>query len=162
MGIYRVPSVPLIGQKTDGVCWFACARMLAGWRVASKGGLGTMKDPMDTTKDCFKMADRNAAMLGFAAGSLKGWLGLVEIDMPKDQAGWTTALTKNGPLWAPGMKHWAGTYGHVVVVYGSADTGLLINDPEPVGSGKEEWRTWASMNKYFDKSESAVSLLACP
>ena len=161
MNTLRIGKVPLIPQYKTGSCWYASASMLAEWRIQSKGGLGTMTHPNahSDTKDMYK---RNAALLAVGSGALTRWLGMRTVPFPASHADWAATLSTYGPLWAAGMKHWEGTYGHVVVVYGVADTGLLINDPEPIGQGKEEWRTWASMDKYFEKSESENKLLACP
>ncbi len=161
MTTLRIGNVPLIPQYKTGSCWYASASMLAGWRIQSKGGLGPMTHPNahSDTKDMYK---RNAALLAVGSGALKRWLGMKEISVPASPADWVTTLSKTGPLWAAGNKHWMAGYGHVVVVYGAAETGLLINDPEPISQGKEEWRSWASMNKFFAESESEVKLLSCP
>lgn len=157
----RIGQVPLIPQYKTGSCWYASASMLAEWRIRTKGGLGTMTHPNahSDTKDMYK---RNAAFLSVGSGALKRWLGLRDVPMPKSHDDWPTTLTTYGPIWAAGMKHWDGTYGHVVVIFGAADTGLLIMDPEPISQGREEWRTWASMEKYFEKGESMNPLMACP
>lgn len=37
----------------------------------------------------------------------------------------------------------------------------MTNDPEPILQGREEWRTWNSMNRFFAESESDIKLMAC-
>lgn len=161
LAIVRISNVPLVPQHKTGLCWYASATMLVGWRVKMKGGLGPMTFPADH-KEAKDMYANNRSLLGFGAAALKGWFGMKEVPVPTTQAEWAHTLSSNGPLWAAGKKHWNGeAYGHVVVVFGVADTGLLINDPEPIWKGREEWRTWASMNRYFSESESDVKLMAC-
>ena len=44
MPITKVPKVPLVAQRGDGVCWCASALMLYMWSMATRPTL--MKDPL--------------------------------------------------------------------------------------------------------------------
>ncbi|MBK8066015.1 MAG: hypothetical protein IPK29_20120 [Betaproteobacteria bacterium] len=64
-----------------------------------------------------------------------------------------TFLKDWGPIWASGRKTWTGSaYGHVIVICGVADTGVLVYDPEPVGQGSSFWLTWKQLDTYIRAS----------
>lgn len=84
-------------------------------------------------------------------------------DLDLEPSELTNALRIHGPLWMSGDKTWTGDrYGHVVVVFGAADTGVLIHDPEPVYKGTEFWMTWTDIRKYFKLGSYPIQYLACP
>lgn len=161
--ISKIPDVPLIGQNFTGTCWYASASMLAEWSTKRNGADSKMIHPKDHT-DTKQMHDRNSSFPADGAKFLIKWLNMRAIHrVPEKPEEWLSLLVFNGPVWAAGSKHWEGSaYGHVVVVCGVADTGLYIHDPEPMKQGRGEWRTWASMNKYFSDGESVTKLLATP
>jgi hypothetical protein len=163
VSIIRLKNVPKIAQQYDGTCWFASMRMLAEWRKKEKGGLGDMVDPA-THKDCKDMAENNRGWPPSIAGVLAGWIKAKKrSDIKMEFDSLSKALTTDGPIWAAGLKRWGtAAHNHVVVIFGVADTGVLVNDPEPVGVGLESWKTWAQIRQYIDESESDVKFLVCP
>jgi hypothetical protein len=163
VSIIRIKNVPLIPQRSDGTCWYASLRMLAEWRKATKGGMGEMIDPQEHT-DCKNMADRNAGWPPENVGLLASWVkAKPRTDIKLDLKSLATALTASGPIWAGGLKTWGtAPHNHVVVIFGVADTGVLVNDPEPVGIGREDWKTWDSFGKFIKDGSCDVSFLTCP
>jgi hypothetical protein len=139
------------------------ARMLAEWRKKTRGSLGVMTDPTQH-KETFDMWKNNRAYQPFQVGILANWLGMKKhpsIEM--NYNAFETILDKYGPIWAAGNKHWAGGHNHVVVVFGVSDTGVLINDPEPMNVGTEVWKTWDSFKKYITGVKDCdCNFLTCP
>ena len=49
------------------------------------------------------------------------------------------------------LKTWGtAPHSHVVVIFGLTDTGMLVNHPEPLGIGAEDWKSWGSIKKHLD------------
>lgn len=163
MPIIKKEKVPLIPQPTDGVCWYVSARMLAEWRKAEKGGMGTMIDPAEHD-DCRQMFERNAGWQPWQVGLLAKWLNTNLPDISMDFGGISTALHLHGPIWTAGWKTWGGAgHYHVIVILGVADTGVLIHDPEPIGVGTYTWKTWSAMDKYINsKTDVDYNYMVCP
>lgn len=163
MAISKLDNVPLIPQPTDGVCWYVSARMLAKWRRATKGGMGTMTDPKEHS-DCYSMFQNNAGWNPWQVGLLSSWLNMPTPSITMDFAGVSSALSQHGPIWAAGWKTWSGSpHYHVIVIRGVSDTGVLIHDPEPINVGAYTWKTWSSIKKYVStKTDVDYNFLVCP
>ncbi|MBX3294781.1 MAG: C39 family peptidase [Acidobacteria bacterium] len=146
MSITRLQNVPLLAQPTDGVCWMKSAQMVYSWSKAT--GKGSMKDPMSDAG--FKARyDNNGDWWAGHNGILAKTFNMKthsKVDM--SLAGLNSFLPTHGPIWTGLRKNWGGhNHGHVVVIFGVADTGVLINDPEPMHRGTEMWLTWEQINK---------------
>lgn len=155
MAIITKKDVPLLPQPSTGVCWFMCAKMLYKWQIAS--GFGSMLNPETADDGAFKKRfDDNNAWLPEDNGYLADHLKMTKRSVTLDYDSVKSALDSYGPLWVAGKKHWnGGNHGHVIVVCGVADTGVLIHDPEPMHKGDRIWLTWTSIKKYVDGVDSA-------
>lgn len=152
MATIKVGNVPLIPQPTDGVCWYASARMLFKWQQAT--GKGEMKNPAEVEMSRLSF-ERNASWTSSLNGLLATHLNMQKpsVDMNFDSV--NSALSRNGPIWTAGYKTWAGSHGHVVVICGVAPTGVFIHDPEPMKMGSTRWLTWSQIKKYVDGADEA-------
>lgn len=160
MSIIKLSSVPLIPQPTDGVCWYVSARMLYKWQTAT--GRGTMTDPASDSGMKYRF-DNNLNWDAENNGWLGGTLSMKRPEVSLDFEGVNAVLQQSGPIWAAGWKTWGNkgySYGHVVVIVGVADTGVLIHDPEPMKKGTVKWLTWAGIKKYiYDMTDADVNFL---
>ncbi len=118
MAIIKANDVPLIPQKKDGVCWFACARMLYRW--SQKTGRGSMRNPAEVEMTKLRY-EANATWNAFQNGLLADQLIMKKQNFTLDFDNMNTALAKNGPIWTAGYKTWSGEHGNVVVICGVAD-----------------------------------------
>ncbi len=141
MSIFVVHDVPLMYQKSDGVCWYASARMLYTW--GSKTKRGAMTNPANDP-GYFQRYMNNGDV-----DSSQNWHVAQQFNMkkhetlPQDFQGLKEFLTRYGPVWSGIKKNWDGfDHGHVVVITGVAETGVQIHDPEPVMRGTVRWLTW--------------------
>lgn len=146
MAITKLQNVPLLPQPTDGVCWMKSAQMVYEWQKAS--GKGGMKDPMSDSG--FKTRyENNGDWWGGQNGILARTFNMKthgSLAMSYDSL--NTFMAKHGPVWTGLKKNWGGNnHGHVVVICGVADTGVLIHDPEPMHKGTQLWLTWDQINK---------------
>lgn len=126
-------KVPLIGQITNNLCWFACFQMQEGWynAVLPKRPAAFSATQLAHLKK-LNWGVQPAAIPGFAK-----LMGLTVKTATADAAGIEGLLKTYGPLWYPGKNVGylpVGTH-HVVVIRGIKGNDLLINDPSPVGSG---------------------------
>ncbi len=146
MGITRLANVPLIPQPTDGVCWYACARMLYRWSQAT--GRGLMKNPQDDS-GYFDRFQNNRDVAAFQNNHLGTALNMkLHSSLTLDYSTILGFLQANGPIWAGLKKNWGGNnHGHVVVICGVAETGVFIHDPEPMKQGSTLWLTWEQIRK---------------
>ena len=145
MAIVKLSNVPLIPQPTDGVCWFVCAQMLYKWQQTA--GKGSMIDPMTHEGSKYRY-DNNLDWYCGDNGKLADYLQMKKHAINLDFNGINSALATYGPLWTSVQKNWAGNdHGHVVVILGVADTGVLIHDPEPLKVGNTLWLTWDQITK---------------
>lgn len=154
MPIVKVQNVPLIAQKSDGVCWCASALMVYKWAQAT--GNATMKNPLDDA-GMKKRYEDNGDWGSSQNGILATTFNMkTHASIPMEYTELNTFLQKHGPIWTAGQKNWGGNnHGHVVVICGVADTGVFIHDPEPVGQGSSQWLTWAQIKKYTDGATQA-------
>ncbi len=151
-------NVTNIPQEKDGLCWFASARMLYEWTIKARGAANGMIDPKvhEETKD---MAKFNRGFPYGQVHNLRDWLKMKDISVTWEYDPVSAALKKYGPLWVAGHKG----YYHVYVVRGVADTGVLMQDPEPVGQGTYQWITWDSVKKFVTaKDDIDINVLVCP
>lgn len=153
MGIYKVKDMALVPQPGTGTCWCASAIMLYKW--SRKAGYLTMVDPLSDSGTRWRW-ENNKSWSKYDNPWLAKTLNIYTYDeIPRSYDGLRTFLKDWGPIWASGLKTWTGSaYGHVVVIGGVADTGVLIYDPEPVGQGKSFWMTWNQLDTYI-KGEPA-------
>ncbi len=123
-----------------------CAQMVYAWGKAT--GKGSMKDPMsvaDMAKRFKDNLDWYSAQNGFLANAFN-MQKHDKLDM--SSAAINSFLSSHGPIWTGVQKNWGGhDHGHVVVIFGVATTGVLINDPEPMHQGTEMWLTWEQIKK---------------
>lgn len=150
MSITKLADVPLMYQRSNGVCWYACSRMLYKWSQATKKG--SVKNP-ENADDGYVTRYNNNGTVGCRdnwhlanAFNLKQHTNIVmDYDSVKE------FLQSHGPIWAGVQKNWGGNnYGHVVVICGVAETGVFIHDPEPVKQGSTYWLTWSQIKTAVD------------
>ena len=146
MAMTVLSGVPLMWQKSNGVCWYASARMVYTWAKAN--GKGSMTDPA-ADPGYFQRYNN-----GGDVACTQNWHIAQRFHMQKhtdikmDYASVNSVLQKNGPIWTGLRKNWDGNdHGHVVVICGVADTGVLIHDPEPMHQGTAKWLTWDQITK---------------
>jgi hypothetical protein len=143
MPIHVIQKVPLMAQPTDGVCWMMSALMVYKW--SQNTGSGNMRNPMDDEGSKARY-ERNGDWSSGHNGLLAGYFNMVThknsaLEMNYDSL--STFLICKGPVWTALQKNWGGNdHGHVVVMCGAADTGVLIHDPEPMKQGSALWLTW--------------------
>lgn len=143
MSITKLSHVPLMYQKSDGVCWYACSRMLYKWSAAT--GRGGAKNPATADQGYIDRYNRNGTV-----GSQDNWHLANAFNFNQhssitmDEDSINTFLQEHGPIWAGVAKNWHGNsgYGHVVVICGVATTGVFIHDPQPERQGSTFWLTW--------------------
>lgn len=147
MAIVRLTGVPLLSQPTSGVCWHMCSRMLYEWSKATKRG--SMKNPATADEGYTKRFKDNRDVAADQNWHLAEAFSMVQKpNISMDFQSLSSVLQHNGPIWTGLKKNWGGyNHGHVVVISGVADTGVLIFDPEPMNIGTELWLTWAQINK---------------
>jgi hypothetical protein len=149
MPIYKVDKVPLIPQPTDGVCWYACCRMLYKWSQAT--GNGSMKNPHDDEGFRKRFEDNGDWWCGdnhFMASKLV-MNSFSSIDLAYFSL--SGFLATQGPIFTSVQKNWSGNnYGHAIVICGVSDTGVFIHDPMPVKIASTKWLTWAQIKKAID------------
>ena len=131
MGIEH--RVPLVGQITDNLCWYAAFLMLEGWynSFLPKRPTAVTTTQLDHLKK-LNWGVQPTAIPGFAK-----FMGLTIKTATADVAGIEGLLKTYGPIWYPGKNSGyvpVGTH-HVVVIRGVQGADLLINDPSPVGAG---------------------------
>jgi len=148
----------LVPQRADGVCWCASAIMLYKWSQAT-GNTG-MKDPLSDSGTKWRW-DNNKDWAPGDNAYLATTLNMkTHDDVPTDYDGLNSFLQSHGPIWTAGQKNWGGAnHGHVVVICGVADTGVLIYDPEPVNQGCSQWLTWDQLAKYTDGTSATVKYM---
>lgn len=146
MSITKLANVPLVPQPTDGVCWYACARMLYRWSKAT--GRGVMTNPQDDSGYHTRFQN-NGDIAAFQNNHLGRSLNMkLHSSLSLDYDTVLSFLQDHGPIWTGLRKNWGGNdHGHVVVICGVADTGVFIHDPEPVKQGSTLWLTWDQIKK---------------
>lgn len=125
--------VPLVGQITDNLCWYAAFLMLEGWynSILPKRPTAFTTAQLDYLKK-LNWGVQPTAVPGFAK-----FMGLTIKTATADVTGIEGLLKTFGPIWYPGKNSGyvpVGTH-HVVVIRGVQGADLLINDPSPVGAG---------------------------
>ena len=145
MPITKVANVPLMYQRSDGVCWYACSRMLYTWSQAT--GRGTVKNPENADPGYVTRYNNNGTVGCRDNWHLADAFNLKkQSSIPLDYDGLSKFLEAHGPIWAGVQKNWGGNnHGHVVVICGVADTGVFVHDPEPMKQGSSYWLTWAQI-----------------
>lgn len=149
MAITKLAGVPLMYQKSDGVCWYASARMVYKW--SNSTGRGSMKNPADDA-GYFERYNNNGDVYAFQNGHLGRALNMkLHPSLTMDYETVLEFLQSHGPVWTGLRKNWGGNdHGHVVVICGVAETGVFIHDPEPVMQGSTFWLTWGQIQKAVD------------
>jgi Papain-like cysteine protease AvrRpt2 len=125
--------VPLVGQITDNLCWFAAFQMLEGWY----NGILPKRPPAFTPTQLAHLRKlKPSAVPAFA-----NLMGLTIKTVTPDATNVEGLLRVYGPIWYPAQNNGyipsAGTH-HVVVIRGIRGTDFLINDPSPVSSGHKQ------------------------
>ncbi len=145
MAIIKTQGVPLIPQPTDGVCWYASARMVYKWSQAT--GSGNMSNPADDAGMYARYKDNgdwSSDQNGYLASqfNMNMWNA---VTMEFDYL--VYFLQSRGPIWTGLQKNWSGNnFGHVVVICGVSTTGVFIHDPWPMKRGEQKWLTWSQIN----------------
>jgi Papain-like cysteine protease AvrRpt2. len=123
-------EVPLIGQVTANLCWHAAFQMIESWynRV-----LKTRRPAAFTANQYDFMRRLDWGVRPEAISRFAQMVGMTIIRKPADAAGLGELLLKYGPLWYPGTL--PDGAGHVVVIRGIQNTEVLLNDPNPAGTG---------------------------
>jgi hypothetical protein len=118
------------------------------YKWSSSTGKGSMKDPM-SIDDMAKRYKDNLDWWAGQNGILASRFNMKTHDsVDMTVSGLSSFMAAHGPVWTGLKKNWGGNnHGHVVVMFGVADTGVLINDPEPMNKGTEVWLTWEQINK---------------
>jgi hypothetical protein len=129
MAIYHYNELPLIAQTKTGVCWMASAQMVHKWSRAT--GRGKMIDPMSHAGSKWRWGE-NLDWGAYDNGKLAEYFKMnAHDDLTLNYSGVEQFLKKHGPIWTGLQKNWGGNnHGHVVVIRGVADTGVLIHDHE--------------------------------
>ncbi len=158
MAITKLSNMTLVAQRGTGVCWCASAIMLYKW--GRKAGHMRMVDPLTDPGTKWRW-DENKSWGKEDNAYLATTLNMqTQSSIPMNYAGLNDFLTAHGPIWAAGRKTWTGeAYGHVVVICGVADTGVLIYDPEPVNQGSSRWLTWNQLSGYVKGIDAAVQFM---
>ena len=128
-------KVPLIGQLTTNLCWFAAFQMLEGWY----NSVLRRRPTAFTTTQLAHLRTLNWGVQPQAVPGFARLMGLTIKTGPADAANVEKLLKTYGPIWYPGANAGyvpVGTH-HVVVIRGIKNNDLLINDPSPVGSGTQ-------------------------
>jgi hypothetical protein len=146
MAIVLVQNVPLIGQPSDGVCWWASCQMIYKWSQATSKG--SMVEP-DSDEGFRKRHESNGDWYCGKNGFLADALKMKKFSsLTLDFNTVNDFLALHGPVFTSVQKNWDGNdYGHAVVMCGVADTGVLINDPMPINTGTKKWLTWEQIKK---------------
>ncbi len=146
MAITKLSNMTLVAQPSDGVCWWASAQMVYKWSKAT--GRGQMKSP-DSDAGYAQRKKDNGDVYAFQNNILGRALNMkFHSSLSMDQSSVNSFLQDHGPIWTSVKKNWGGNnHGHVVVICGVADTGVLIYDPEPVNQGSSFWLTWDQIKK---------------
>lgn len=149
MAIYKVQKVPLISQPTDGVCWYACCRMLYKWSQAT-GNTG-MINPADDEGFHQRFLDNGSWFCGdnkFMASTLKM---KQHSSLSLDYDSLSSFMAAHGPIFASVQKNWgASNYPHAIVIAGVADTGVFMHDSMPMHTASSYWLTWGQLSKGLD------------
>ena len=128
-------KVPLVGQLTNNLCWFAAFQMLEGWYngVLSKRPVAFTPTQLAHLK-MLNWGVQPSAVAGFAK-----LMGLTIKTATPAAPSVEHLLKTYGPIWYPGKNHGYVPVGshHVVVIRGINNTDLLINDPSPVAAGSK-------------------------
>lgn len=158
MGITKLSHMKLVAQRDDGVCWCAAAIMLYKWGRAA--GQHSMVNPLVDAGTSWRW-ENNKDWASSDNGFLATTLNMeIQSELPVDYEGMKSFLSDHGPVWTAGLKTWTGdAYGHVVVICGVANTGVLIYDPEPVNQGSSMWLTWMQLANYINGSTASVQFL---
>lgn len=135
-----------MAQTKTGVCWMMSAKMVYAWQKAT--GRGSMKHP--ESDDGFNQ--RYAGNGDWFSGNNSFFADTFNMKkhskLDLSLVGLNKFLPLHGPIWTGLQKNWGGNnHGHVVVIFGVAETGVLINDPEPIHKGSELWLTWDQIKK---------------
>ena len=156
MAIYLVKNLSLVAQPTDGVCWWASLMMLYKWSKAT--GKGSMIDPLSDAGFMYryeKKIDWPPEQNWFIVNTLKT-VGILSNEIQFNYASLESMFQKHGPIFMGLQRNWYGhDYGHAVVLGGVADTGVLVYDPMPIGTGSLIWLTWAQLKKAYDAGPAA-------
>ena len=147
MGVTKLTGVPLMYQRSNGVCWYACSRMLYKW--SQNTGRGKVLNPETADEGYINRYNNN-----WSVGADQNWHIAKAFNMVKqpsismDQDSVYNFLLEHGPIWAGIKKNWGGNnHGHVIVICGVSDTGVFIHDPEPVKQGSTMWLSWSQIQK---------------
>ena len=128
-------KVPLVGQITNNLCWFAAFQMLEAWY----NGIRPQRPTAFTRTQLAHLKKLNWGVKPGAVGGFAKLMGLtIKTVMPKVLSV-EQLLRTYGPIWYPAQNKGylpVGTH-HVVVIRGINKTDLLINDPSPVGRGSQ-------------------------
>jgi hypothetical protein len=135
---YEVPGMTKIPQDKMNSCWYASAQMLIKWRQdQAQQSLGWLVPP-ELDADCKLLHDGNGKILNPQILPMAKRLGLKSVPpvcMTPERM--ERLLRSYGPLWVNGVSH--------IVVIAGIDTKaqmLKVYDPEPIGIGRIEWRSY--------------------
>ena len=146
MAITKLDGVPLMYQRTDGVCWYACSRMLYKW--SSTTGRGSVRNPETADSGYVERYNSNGSVRAADNWHLAKAFNLVkQPSLTMDYENVYKFLLEHGPIWAGVKKVWGGNHGHVIVICGVAETGVFVHDPEPVKQGSTYWLTWSQIRQ---------------
>ncbi len=139
-------KVPLIGQVTDNLCWFAAFQMVEAW-------YNSLLPNRPAALSSTQLAHLKKLNWGVQPGSVSAFamlMGLTTKTATADPQGIEPLLKRYGPIWYPGANQGytpVGTH-HVVVIRGIRGSDLLINDPSPVNVGA---RRTIDAKKFFSQ-----------
>lgn len=164
---FVVQGVPLIAQDKSLACWYASAQMVIQWRRNRMQMTEiNYRDPSQVPGRVSQYIANNGLpyqqVIRYAND-----LGLRPVPlMTPTQGAIRDWLRTYGPIWAAGQKKIPGAaYGHVMVIVGIRDGGLLIHDPEPVNVGTRKWvdLDWlVTLLEWGTNKKIVANFLHCP
>jgi hypothetical protein len=155
--INKLSNVPLMYQRSDGVCWYACSRMLYKWSQAT--GRGNVLNPETADAGYIWRYNNNGSVGCEDNHHLAKAFNLKERpSITMDAESVNAFFHSYGPIWAGVRKNWGGNnYGHVIVICGVSDTGVFVHDPMPIKQGSSFWLTWSQIRKAVDQLNELAS-----
>jgi hypothetical protein len=130
---FQIPDVPLIPQTQNMACWYASAQMLITWR-RNRTRMSELAHPDPSeVPQLQSIFGVNHGLLPTQILLLSKQLGLTPVPpMTPTLATLSSWLAICGPLWFAGLFP-AGHVrsGHAVVITGTDNTSVDINDPWP-------------------------------
>ena len=150
---------PIISQRGDHTCWYACAEMIVSYyQIQHQGETHSYWPGHDTLGQYSIGQPRMSRRRGVpnqtlmltghnvAAFARRYTLRVIRGGRPSERQ-LARYLLSNGPLWYGGaVRGYRGVHGtnHVVVIVGLWDGQIEVNDPDPPGR-----RIWMDFNVFF-------------